>query len=84
MRPRRHDRLPAPPPVEIATDAGGDDLTRIKGLGPKLKTLLASLGVTRFDQIAGWSEEDVAGSMRNSAPSPAALRATTGWSRPSC
>lgn len=51
---------PAPPPVEIATDAGGDDLTRIKGLGPKLKTLLASLGVTRFDQIAGWSEEDVA------------------------
>ncbi|MFD2780706.1 hypothetical protein ACFS32_05735 [Novosphingobium pokkalii] len=60
MRPRRHDRLPAPPPVEIATDAGGDDLTRIKGLGPKLKTLLASLGVTRFDQIAGWSEEDVA------------------------
>lgn len=50
---------PAPPAVELATDAGGDDLTRIKGLGPKLKTLLASLGVTRFDQIAGWTEEDV-------------------------
>ena len=51
---------PAPPPVELATDAGGDDLTRIKGLGPKLKTLLASLGVTRFDQIAGWTDADVA------------------------
>ena len=37
-----------------------DDLTRIKGLGPKIATLLRSLGVTRFDQIAGWSEADVA------------------------
>lgn len=51
---------PAPPPVEPAPVAEGDDLTRIKGLGPKLKTLLASLGVTRFEQIAAWSDEDVA------------------------
>lgn len=38
----------------------GDDLTRIKGLGPKIATLLRGLGVTRFDQIAAWSDADVA------------------------
>ena len=37
-----------------------DDLTRIKGLGPKLAGLLRGLGIARFDQIAGWSEADVA------------------------
>jgi predicted flap endonuclease-1-like 5' DNA nuclease len=36
-----------------------DDLLRIKGLGPKLVTLLATLGATRFDQIAAWSEADI-------------------------
>lgn len=43
-----------PPPV------GDDDLTRIKGLGPKLRATLAGLGVTRFAQIAAWSEADIA------------------------
>lgn len=37
----------------------GDDLSRIKGLGPKLRALLGTLGITRFDQIAGWSEADL-------------------------
>ncbi|MDE2620745.1 MAG: hypothetical protein KGL54_11345 [Sphingomonadales bacterium] len=37
-----------------------DDLTRIKGVGPKLSALLASLGITRFAQIAAWSDEDLA------------------------
>jgi predicted flap endonuclease-1-like 5' DNA nuclease len=37
----------------------GDDLTRIKGLGPKLAATLASLGVTRFEQIAAWSDADI-------------------------
>ncbi|MEZ5742977.1 MAG: hypothetical protein R3D89_04425 [Sphingomonadaceae bacterium] len=46
---------PAPEP-----DAEGDDLRRIKGVGPKLVTLLNSLGVTRFEQIANWTEEDLA------------------------
>ncbi|MDF8334153.1 hypothetical protein [Novosphingobium cyanobacteriorum] len=46
--------------VEQAATAPTDDLTRIKGLGPKLRTLLNSLGVTSFAQIAGWSEADVA------------------------
>lgn len=53
--------LEAAAPVPRAGPAGaGDDLTRIKGVGPKLSALLASLGVTRFDQIAGWSDADVA------------------------
>jgi predicted flap endonuclease-1-like 5' DNA nuclease len=37
----------------------GDDLTRLKGVGPKLVTRLAELGVTRFAQIAAWSEADI-------------------------
>jgi predicted flap endonuclease-1-like 5' DNA nuclease len=42
-----------------ATEAT-DDLTRIKGVGPKLAALLATLGVTRFSQIAVWSDADLA------------------------
>ena len=48
-----------PPPAEPAPSGDGDDLTRIKGLGPKLKATLADLGVTRFDQIASWNEADI-------------------------
>lgn len=36
-----------------------DNLRLIKGVGPKLNTLLISLGVTRFDQIAGWKEAEI-------------------------
>lgn len=39
--------------------SGADDLLLIKGLGPKLKTQLAELGVTSFAQIAAWSEADI-------------------------
>ena len=47
--------------MESAAPVGeADDLTRIKGLGPKLTGLLRGLGIARFDQIAGWSEADVA------------------------
>lgn len=48
------------PATEAAPAAAEDDLTRIKGVGPKLSALLASLGVTRFDQIAAWSDADLA------------------------
>jgi predicted flap endonuclease-1-like 5' DNA nuclease len=44
--------------IEAESDAG-DDLTRIKGLGPKLASTLRELGVTRFDQIAAWSDADI-------------------------
>ena len=46
---------------KIAAAVGDpDDLTRIKGIGPKLNDLCHSLGVMRFDQIAKWSDADVA------------------------
>ena len=39
---------------------GADDLTRIKGVGPKLAALLHSMGFYHFDQIAGWTAAEVA------------------------
>ena len=45
----------------MTAPAGGaaDDLTRIKGLGPKLADLLGQLGVTTYAQIAAWDASDV-------------------------
>lgn len=37
-----------------------DNLLLIKGIGPKLNTLLSDLGITRFDQIAAWTSGDIA------------------------
>lgn len=45
---------PAAMPVQDS-----DDLTRIKGLGPKIAQLLQTLGITRFEQIAAWNEADI-------------------------
>lgn len=53
-RPLNHDI--APDPVASSGAQAGDDLTRMKGLGPKLRDQLAELGVTRFDQIADWDD----------------------------
>ena len=36
-----------------------DDLRRIKGVGPKLVTLLSDQGVTSFAQIAAWDDADI-------------------------
>ena len=46
--------VPLPP-----TSEAGDDLTRIKGLGPKLAEQLRALGVTRLDQIAAWDDAEI-------------------------
>ena len=43
-----------------ATGAAGDDLTQLKGVGPKLAAMLRDQGVTGFSQIAAWSDDDVA------------------------
>ena len=37
-----------------------DDLKRIKGIGPKLEQLCNKLGFYHFDQIAGWTVDEVA------------------------
>ena len=65
----RHRRRMRPPkaaaPKAAASKAakaakGPDNLRLIKGLGPKLNTMLNDLGVTRFDQIAGLDAKAVA------------------------
>lgn len=47
-------------PAIAAAVGEPDDLGQIKGIGPKLKALLASLGITRLDQIAAWTKDDIA------------------------
>lgn len=39
-------------------DGEADDLTRIKGIGPKLSEKLQDLGIFHFRQIAGWSDDE--------------------------
>ncbi|MCC2601515.1 hypothetical protein [Sphingopyxis yananensis] len=46
--------------AENNTAQSGDNLRLMKGLGPKLATLLNSMGITRFDQIAAWTDADIA------------------------
>jgi NADH-quinone oxidoreductase subunit E len=54
-----------PETLEGPRDGAGDDLKRIKGIGPKLEKMLHGLGIYHFDQIAGWSAEEVAWVDRN-------------------
>ena len=49
---------PATPPAKPAAD-GADDLTRIKGIGPKLAATLQNLGITSLDQIANWDDAEI-------------------------
>lgn len=49
-----------PQGLEAAREGGADDLKRIKGIGPKLEALLHQLGYYHFDQIAAWTEDEVA------------------------
>jgi NADH-quinone oxidoreductase subunit E len=55
------DAAEVKPALRDAPRAGGaDDLKKIKGVGPKLETVLNEMGVYHFDQIAGWSAAEVA------------------------
>ncbi len=49
-------------PLTLATprDGGPDDLKKIKGVGPKLEAMLHGMGYFHFDQIAGWTGDEVA------------------------
>jgi predicted flap endonuclease-1-like 5' DNA nuclease len=51
------DAEAAPEPEPAAT---GDDLTRIKGLGPRIAALLGELGISTFAQIAAWTPAEIA------------------------
>lgn len=49
-----------PATLTAARDGKPDNLKEIKGVGPKLEKMLHSMGFFHFDQIASWTETDVA------------------------
>ncbi len=46
--------------LDAPRDGNADDLKQIKGVGPKLEKLLNSMGFWHFDQVAGWSSDEIA------------------------
>lgn len=46
--------------LSSARDGKADDLKLIWGVGPKLETMLNVMGVFHFDQIAGWTDMNLA------------------------
>lgn len=50
--------MPSAPVTLIKPDGQADDLTQIKGIGPKRSNQLNALGIYHFTQIAGWTEAD--------------------------
>ncbi|WP_299612117.1 NADH-quinone oxidoreductase subunit E [uncultured Tateyamaria sp.] len=60
--------VPAGTKPELLTaprDGGADDLKLIKGVGPKLEGVLNDMGVYHYDQIAVWSDAEVAWADQN-------------------
>jgi predicted flap endonuclease-1-like 5' DNA nuclease len=51
---------PVAPPAPVAMGEDGDNLLKLKGVGPKIATLLKTEGITRYAQIAAWSDADIA------------------------
>ncbi len=47
-------------PLFAAPAGDADDLKKITGVGPVLEKKLNALGITRFDQVANFSDEDIA------------------------
>jgi NADH-quinone oxidoreductase subunit E len=50
----------APARLTAPRGAGADDLKQITGVGPKLEALLNEMGFWHFDQIAAWTEAEIA------------------------
>ncbi len=49
-----------PEQIDAPADGGGDDLTEIVGIGPRIAEVLNELGIWSFGQIAAWSPENAA------------------------
>lgn len=49
----------SPPKQAPPTAQAADDLQRIRGIGPKIAGILHELGVERYQQIAGWTPDEV-------------------------
>lgn len=65
-RERQSSSVPDPdsdepelPPTNIVPDAEADDLKRIRGVGVLIEKRLNALGISRYEQIANWSNSDV-------------------------
>lgn len=54
------DAEPVALPAEPAPSIAGSDLTRLKGVGPKLIAQLQELGVSSLAQVAAWDEAEIA------------------------
>jgi predicted flap endonuclease-1-like 5' DNA nuclease len=57
--PLRMAKMERPRGIAMARNGKPDDLLRISGVGPKNEKILHSLGFFHFDQIAGWTPEQV-------------------------
>jgi len=58
-KPAKAEKKPVKAMAASSVDVPQDKLTNIKGVGPVLEKKLHDLGITRFSQIAGWSEADI-------------------------
>lgn len=54
-----------PATLEAARGGKADDLKMIKGVGPKLEGVLNGIGIFHYDQIAAWTEAEVAWADQN-------------------
>lgn len=61
MRAPSGKMAPGAPPAALPAprDGAADDLAKIKGVGPKSVEKLHALGVFHYDQIAGWSDDNI-------------------------
>ena len=61
MRAPTGKMAPGAPPAALPAprDGAADDLAKIKGVGPKSVEKLHALGVFHYDQIAGWSDDNI-------------------------
>jgi large subunit ribosomal protein L21 len=61
--PKKEEAKKAAPkaaPKKAAAKSGGDDLSKLAGVGPVLVKKLNEAGITTFAEIAGWSADDIA------------------------
>ncbi len=49
-----------PTTLSAAREGGADDLKQIKGVGPKMEGMLNDMGFYHFDQVASWTDQEVA------------------------
>jgi NADH-quinone oxidoreductase subunit E len=49
-----------PRTLTAARDGSPDDLKLIKGIGPKMEEMLHGMGIFHHDQIAAWTDRELA------------------------